>query len=120
MRPGTLAQVRLISAAREAAPALAKLPVSERVRAIADYRWTDAEGHEASFLTEDELKNLTIRAGTLTAEERFKIAEHVIQTILLLEQLPLPHHLRQVPALAGAHHETLRGTGYVFARDQDR
>ncbi|MGH8674950.1 MAG: GAF and HD-GYP domain-containing protein, partial [Burkholderiales bacterium] len=31
----------------------------ERVRRIAEYRWVDSAGHEAKFLTDDELKNLT-------------------------------------------------------------
>ena len=59
-----------------------------------------------------ELHNLGIQRGTLTAEERFKINEHVIQTIRMLERLPLPRELRQVPDWAGNHHEKLDGTGY--------
>ena len=59
-----------------------------------------------------ELHNLRISRGTLTAEERFKINEHIIQTIVMLEQLPLPPDLRRVPEYAGTHHETLTGTGY--------
>ncbi|SFV75578.1 Adenylate cyclase [hydrothermal vent metagenome] len=59
-----------------------------------------------------ELYNLCISAGTLTYEERFKIQEHVQMTIKMLEQLPFPNHLKNVPLYAGAHHETLIGTGY--------
>lgn len=59
-----------------------------------------------------ELYNLSIARGTLTEEERFKINEHVVQTIVMLEQLPLPKNMRRVPEYAGAHHETLIGTGY--------
>lgn len=59
-----------------------------------------------------ELYNLSVMRGTLTEEERFKINEHIIQTIAMLEQLPLPKHLRRVPEYAGTHHETLAGTGY--------
>ena len=59
-----------------------------------------------------ELHNLRVSRGTLTDEERFKINEHVIQTIIMLEQLPLPPNLRRVPEYAGTHHETLTGTGY--------
>lgn len=59
-----------------------------------------------------ELHNLSVRHGTLTAEERFKINEHVIQTIVMLEQLPLPENLKRIPEYAGTHHETLIGTGY--------
>jgi HD-GYP domain-containing protein (c-di-GMP phosphodiesterase class II) len=59
-----------------------------------------------------EVYNLTIARGTLSNEERFKIQEHVIMTIKMLEQLPFPEHLKNVPLYAGAHHETLIGTGY--------
>ncbi|MFZ5484714.1 MAG: HD domain-containing phosphohydrolase [Pseudomonadota bacterium] len=59
-----------------------------------------------------ELYNLSVVRGTLTEEERFKINEHIIQTIAMLEQLPFPRHLRRVPEYAGTHHETLAGTGY--------
>ena len=59
-----------------------------------------------------EVHNLRIGRGTLTEEERFKINEHIIQTVVMLERLPLPRDLRRVPEYAGTHHETLIGTGY--------
>lgn len=59
-----------------------------------------------------EITNLCIERGTLTEEERFKIKEHVMMTIRLLEKLPFPEHLTKVPSYAGAHHETLIGNGY--------
>ena len=59
-----------------------------------------------------EIHNLCIRRGTLTAEERFKINEHVVQTIRMLGRLPFPRELRNVPTWAGNHHEKLDGTGY--------
>jgi len=59
-----------------------------------------------------EVYNLTVKKGTLTQEERFKINEHMIMSIKMLEQLPFPKILEKVPEYAGAHHETLIGTGY--------
>jgi HD-GYP domain-containing protein (c-di-GMP phosphodiesterase class II) len=59
-----------------------------------------------------ELHNLGVARGTLTEEERYVINEHIVRTIMMLEQLPLPKHLRQVPEIAGGHHETLDGKGY--------
>lgn len=59
-----------------------------------------------------ELYNLSIRRGTLNEEERFKINEHIVQTIIMLESLPFPRHLRRVPAIAGNHHEKMDGSGY--------
>jgi len=84
----------------------------ERVKRIAGYRWTDTSGHEALFLTDDELKNLTIRAGTLTAEERQVINHHIVATNRMLEALPWPKHLKNVPEYAGGHHERMDGKGY--------
>lgn len=59
-----------------------------------------------------ELYNLCVTYGTLTPEERFKIQEHVIMTIRMLETLPLPDNMKRIPEYAGTHHETLDGTGY--------
>jgi hypothetical protein len=59
-----------------------------------------------------ELYNLSVTKGTLADEERFKINDHMVQTIIMLNQLPFPKHLRNVPAIAGGHHETMIGTGY--------
>ncbi|MBF0627651.1 MAG: GAF domain-containing protein [Magnetococcales bacterium] len=59
-----------------------------------------------------EIYNLCIERGTLTHEERYKINEHVVQTLAMLENLPFPDNMARVPEFAGAHHETMRGTGY--------
>ena len=59
-----------------------------------------------------ELYNLSIRKGTLTTEERYVINSHMVQTITMLNQLPYPKHLQNVPAIAGGHHETMDGKGY--------
>ncbi|MEQ8667009.1 MAG: HD domain-containing phosphohydrolase [Rhodospirillales bacterium] len=59
-----------------------------------------------------EVYNLSIARGTLTEEERFKINDHIVQTIIMLEQLPFPKHLKRVPEYAGGHHEKMDGTGY--------
>ncbi len=59
-----------------------------------------------------EVYNLSIERGTLTEEERFKINDHIVQTIVMLENLPFPKHLERVPEIAGGHHEKMDGTGY--------
>jgi hypothetical protein len=84
----------------------------ERVRRVARRRWRDAAGREADFLTEDEVENLTIRAGTLTEGERKIINHHIVATIRMLEALPWPRHLTNVPEYAGGHHERMDGKGY--------
>ncbi len=67
-----------------------------------------------------EIYNLSISRGTLTAEERKKINDHIVVTIEMLEALPFPKHLRRVPEYAGGHHEKMDGTGYPrgLTRDQ--
>lgn len=59
-----------------------------------------------------ELYNLSITRGTLTAEERYIINHHMVQTIRMLSGLPFPEHLSQVAEIAGGHHEKMDGTGY--------
>ena len=83
----------------------------DRVKKIASYRWKD-NGSPKPFFTEDEIYNLCISRGTLTPEERKIINDHIVVTIDMLEQLPYPKHLRNVPEFAGGHHEKLDGTGY--------
>ncbi len=84
-----------------------------RVGQIAtQYRWRDENGEEVDFLSPDELQNLTIRAGTLTQQEREIINHHIVATIKMLEQLPWPKHLKNVPEYAGGHHERMDGKGY--------
>ncbi len=84
------------------------------------YRWCDVLGNDSDFLTEDELNNLTVRSGTLTHEERQIINHHIDVTIQMLESLPWPNHLRNVPEYAGGHHERMDGKGYPrgLTRDQ--
>ena len=76
------------------------------------YRWRNVNGEDAPFLDDNELENLTIRAGTLTKDEREIINHHIVATIRMLEQLPWPKHLKNVPEYAGGHHERMDGKGY--------
>ncbi len=59
-----------------------------------------------------ELYNLSVAKGTLTEEERYKINDHVVQTVEMLHTLPFPKEIRRVPDWAGNHHEKLDGSGY--------
>lgn len=85
----------------------------ERVRTIGKRRmWRNECGAWSSFLSDEEIGNLTIRSGTLTAEERQIINHHIEVTIQMLESLPWPRHLKNVPEYAGGHHERMDGRGY--------
>ncbi len=83
-----------------------------RVQQIARYQWRNTQGKQADFLSPEEVENLTIRAGTLTAAEREIINHHIVVTIKMLEALPWPNHLKHVPEYAGGHHERMDGKGY--------
>ncbi len=69
-------------------------------------------GERRPYLTKDELHNLSIRKGTLTARERKIIENHASMSIKILNQLPFPKKLANVPRYAGGHHEKLDGSGY--------
>jgi len=84
----------------------------ERVRRIARRRWTGPDGQERDLLDEEEIRNLNVRFGTLTDEERKIINNHIGVTIRMLESLPWPKHLKNVPEYAGGHHERMDGKGY--------
>jgi hypothetical protein len=77
-----------------------------------DNRWDFKLDTPQHKYNKGELYNLSVARGTLANEERFKINDHMVQTIIMLNQLPFPKHLRNVPAIAGGHHETMIGTGY--------
>lgn len=72
----------------------------------------DLPEHKVGGYNAGELYNLSIRRGTLTAEEREKINDHIVVTIKMLEQLPFPKKMKRVPEYAGGHHEKMDGTGY--------
>ena len=85
----------------------------ERVARIArEYRWTDAAGAERPLLCDEEIAKLQIARGTLSDEEREIIQNHVKVTLEMLNTLPYPNNLRDVPEIAGSHHERMDGTGY--------
>jgi HD-GYP domain-containing protein (c-di-GMP phosphodiesterase class II) len=92
----------------------------ERVRSMAQRVWTDSKGVAQPLLTENEIENLTVPYGTLTVSERTIINNHIVATIKMLEALPWPPHLKNVPEYAGGHHERMDGKGYPrgLTRDQ--
>ena len=92
----------------------------ERVEQLASLEWTDAGGEQRPLLSPDEVNNLSIKRGTLNDEERKVINHHIVATIKMLESLPFPKHLQNVPEYAGGHHEKMDGTGYPrgLTRDQ--
>jgi HD-GYP domain-containing protein (c-di-GMP phosphodiesterase class II) len=83
-----------------------------RVSQIARYKWRNERGQVERFLSKDEEENLNIAYGTLNGAEREIINHHIVATIKMLEALPWPRHLVNVPEYAGGHHERMDGKGY--------
>jgi hypothetical protein len=83
-----------------------------RVRQIGSLTWRGAKGTPEPLLSDEEMLNLTVPYGTLTADERNIINNHIVATIRMLEALPWPAHLKNVPEYAGGHHERMDGKGY--------
>lgn len=77
-------------------------------------------GNKSRFISEEELKNLQIRRGTLTLEERKIIENHVLMSIKILQNLPFPKKLSHVPEYAGGHHEMMDGSGYPYGLKGDQ
>ena len=111
--------------ARHAATAPAALPATERLltdkasdviaraaRDVPDPAFGFKMDVPEHLYNNGELYNLGIRRGTLNAEERFKINEHMVHTVMMLERMPFPPNLRRVPEYAGTHHERIDGKGY--------
>jgi HD-GYP domain-containing protein (c-di-GMP phosphodiesterase class II) len=88
----------------------------ERIKSIGQQTYT-LNGRLSNYLTEDEIHNLCIRRGTLTDEERKIIENHSIMTFKMLEPLPFPRHLLNVPLYASGHHERVDGKGYPYGVD---
>ncbi len=91
-----------------------------RIHEIAEHRWVGPDGEEQPFLTENEVYNLCVERGTLTAEERDVINYHITATIKMLESLPFPKDLQRVPEFAGGHHEKMDGSGYPRGLKRDQ
>ena len=85
----------------------------DRVRRIAASRtWRNRGQALVPALSENEVANLTIKAGTLTPHERQQINHHIVATVRMLEAMPWPRHMTRVPEFAGGHHERMDGRGY--------
>jgi len=84
----------------------------QRVRDIASKTWLNHQGKACPLLTENEVYNLCIPRGTITQEERNIINNHMQVTIEMLSSLHFPKDLKNVPEIAGGHHEKMNGKGF--------
>ena len=84
----------------------------EELLALAERRFTDIDGNAQPYLSDDEVRFLTIRKGSLDDAERLEIESHVSHTYRFLLQIPWTKELSQIPLIAYGHHEKLDGKGY--------
>ncbi len=70
------------------------------------------DGATEPFLSDDEIRYLTIRKGSLDDAERHEIESHVTHTFEFLQRIPWTRELQQIPLIAYGHHEKMDGRGY--------
>ena len=83
------------------------------IKALKSLYVTDRETNEkVELLTDDELHEMMIVKGTLTAEERKIIEMHAVYTDRILSKISFQDDFKLVRVFAAAHHEYLDGSGY--------
>jgi len=83
----------------------------ERIEEISKFQYIK-RGELCTILTEDEVKNLSIRKGTLSTEEKDIMNSHAQLTLDMLSTLPFPKKYKNTLDIAVNHHEKLNGKGY--------
>jgi HD-GYP domain-containing protein (c-di-GMP phosphodiesterase class II) len=86
----------------------------ERLSEFAARQFFDSMGQRRPLLTPQEVKFLSISRGNLDERERRQIESHVNHTLSFLRQIPWTREIKNIPAIASAHHEKLNGTGYPY------
>jgi HD-GYP domain-containing protein (c-di-GMP phosphodiesterase class II) len=85
----------------------------EAIRKLNDLKIVDrADNKLVEFITDDELHEMLVVRGTLTAEERKIIQMHAVYTDRILSEIKFQDDFKLVRQFARAHHELLDGSGY--------
>lgn len=84
----------------------------EMIDTIDKTMYLTSDNIEVDFITAEEVHELKIRKGTLTAEERNVIEMHAAYTGQILEKIAFGEKYDRVRFYAASHHEYLNGTGY--------
>ncbi len=78
---------------------------------LADRKY-NLNGSTYTVLTKEEAGYLSIRKGTLSKKEREIINSHAKITLDILKKLKFPKKYKDIPQIAGNHHEKLNAKGY--------
>lgn len=84
----------------------------ERLVSIAQKSFDTYAGETLPLLTEEEVRTLSIPKGSLNDSERRQIEQHAYYTYVFLSQIPWTEEWKNIPRIAGYHHEKLNGRGY--------
>jgi len=79
---------------------------------LAGRTYADLAGTARPYLTDEEVRYLTIPKGSLDETERLEIESHVNHTYNFLREIPWTRELQDIPLIAYGHHEKLDGRGY--------
>lgn len=83
-----------------------------KIQKLENITYVGTDKEEIRFIEPQEFDKLCIRKGTLSADERKVIEQHVEYTSKILSEIQFGENYRDVNFIAGAHHEFLNGTGY--------
>jgi HD-GYP domain-containing protein (c-di-GMP phosphodiesterase class II) len=86
--------------------------INRDLQEMASWRYKDLLGHWQPVLMPEEIEQLLIPRGSLSAAERDRIQDHVVHSYEFLSQIPWTKNLQNVPLIARSHHEKLDGSGY--------
>jgi len=84
----------------------------EVLQKLSRLTYVDKNGHEQQLLTEEEIRALSVRKGSLTPDEYAQIQEHAALSFQFLIQIPWTAEFANIPNIAHCHHEKLNGKGY--------
>lgn len=91
-----------------------------KVTNLSQYTYRDLDGKLQYIVTPQEMEQLMLPRGNLTAAERLAIESHVSHSYEFLKQIPWTKHLEDIPIIAYGHHEKLDGTGYPLGLTQEK
>ena len=84
----------------------------ELVDEIANSKYVGPDDVEIPYMTQEEIDDLHIKAGTLSDKERETMQSHVVYTDKILSHIKFGEHFKRVRVMAANHHELLNGKGY--------
>jgi hypothetical protein len=79
---------------------------------LSEQTYYDLGGKPHPMLEPQEFRFLSIRKGTLDAQERLEMESHVTHSFHFLTKIPWTPVMKGIPEIAYGHHEKLDGSGY--------